>query len=328
MAYYLGYRKDGELRPIDLNIENANDILSIVNFTCSFENEEQFMEYLSSEDLIPLEDVELVYLIEKGKKGSKIYNELPNVKEIFYYCSSNNFNIEKIKNYLERNSHDSALIKYLLSNLLKKYGIIACAKRFFIENIKTSSRREYLISVLETLSTHSSSINLNCKLSKLIDSIKSESNFIEMSVEDLMDLLNNDNESLVYFYRLLKKHLKFPKLLAVDDLLKLEYMIEGYHLNKTEQTELIERFVNHCIFNGTKMNSRNLVDLGIIIHSYKEYIIELEIQNYKPFSNINEEYDERDEFLEESDFTRIDMTSESAGIRLRPTDSTRWGENN
>lgn len=324
MAYYLGYKKDGIFHPIDLNINNANDILSIVNFTCAFENEDQLIEYLYDEGLIQEENVELSYLIQKGKRDEKNYSELPNIRRIFYYNSSSAFDVEKLKKYIEINTKDNALIKYILSNLLKKYGLDEHLKNFLTEDIESSSRRAYLISVLTTILNNSRIISLNYRIESLINSIRDNRPLLEVEINSFIELALADSDTIIYLFRVLKKHLKFPKILEIEDLLKLEFEINGYHLGELEIKARINRFINHYIIRNQSVNSRNLVDLGSMIQDYKDYVLSLELDNYRPITGHDEEYNELDEFLEEDDFARCDTTSENVGIKLRPTDSSTW----
>lgn len=328
MAYYLGYKKDEEFYPIDLNIDNADDILSLVYFTIDFETEENLIDYLYSEGLLHEENVELTYLIQKGKKDMKTYMPLPNINRIFYYSNSASFDLWKIRTYIEGTTTNSTFIKYLLSSLLKKYGIDEHIRNFLMENIKKTNKRDYLISVLETLLSSSNITLLNQKLQELIEALKNDDRFLELKINSFIDLILNNNDALSYVYRLLKRHLNFPKVLEIDDLVKIELGIDWYHYSKTELKQLIDKFINHYVLSGQKINSRNLVDLGSMIQDYKDYTLALELENYKPLIKQEEDYDDVDEFLEEEDFARYDTTSENAGIRLRPTDSTAWEMDN
>lgn len=328
MAYYLGYKKDEEFYPINLDIDNADDILSLVYFTIDFETEENLIDYLYSEGLIHEESVELTYLIQKGKKDMKTYMPLPNINRIFYYGNSASFDLWKIKTYIEGTTINSTFIKYLLSSLLKKYGIDEHVRNFLMENIKKTNKRDYLISVLKTLLSNSNITLLNNKLQDLIEALKSDDRFLEIKINSFIELILNNNDALSYVYRLLKRHLNFPKVLEIDDLVKIELGIDWYHYSKTELKQLIDKFINHYVLSGQKINSRNLVDLGSMIQDYKDYTLALELENYKPLIKQEEDYDDVDEFLEEADFARYDTTSENAGIRLRPTDSSTWEMDN
>ncbi len=324
MAYYLGYRKDGDFKPISLNIDDALDILSIVNFTITFENEEILKQYLNEERLITSRYVELSYLIDKGKKGNKTYQELPNIKRVFYSSHASSFEIEKIKIYLKNKSKDKAFVEYLLANMLKKYGIEEQLRGFILGNLSNQSRQAYLKTVFSLLLTNSTISEFNDKIHTLIKDIEKEKASLYEDVGDFLSYSSSNNEAMTYLYRMLNRHFNIPTLAHIKDLKTLGYLLSSPYPKNDEIETLIENFINHYIFSGNKINSRNLVDLGSMIQDYKDYLLKLDLERFAPSSTEEEDYEDEDEFLEEEDFARYDTTSENAGIRLRPTDSSQW----
>lgn len=328
MAYYLGYKKDEEFQPIDIQINDAHNILSIVNFTCSFENEEELIEHLLYEGLITDEKIQLSYLIDKGKKGNKTYMDLPNIKRIFYYGNSSFFNVDKLKFYIKSSIKNKTLVIFLLSNILKKYGISDNLRRFLNDNTIDQNRREYLISVLNAMLRNSSLSSFGYRIQNLIKCIQNDTSVLDTEINIFVDFVLSNNDAVVYIYRTLKRQLNIPYFLALDDLLSLERLIDCKLYDERGIDSLIDKFISHFVYQGKNINPRNLVDLGSMIIDYKEYELDIEMQRFESTTRYDIEYDDEDEFLEEADFERCDTTSESAGIRLRPTDFSTWEKGN
>ena len=188
----------------------------------------------------------------------------------------------------------------------------------------SQSKRKYLILTLESILANSYIKPLNNNIQRLITAIQSNDDFLNLSINSFIDFIKNNNESIVYLYSSLNRHLKMPKILEIDDLFSLNYLIENYYLNESEISIKVDIFIDHYIFKGETINSRNLVDLGSIIQDYKDYVLNLEIQRFDKNLKKELEYDEIDEFLEEDDFALYHTTSENSGVRIHPTDSTTW----
>jgi hypothetical protein len=309
MAYFLGYNDSGYYKPLDLKIENQNDILSIVNFTCDFPDEESLKEKLYEDQIITNSNITLTYLIDKGHRGYKEYLPLPNINRIYFSEHSSSFDAAKIKNYLNFHWNDKILFTSILASYLKKIGFEQALKKFLENN-----SRDHLLNVLKHLYTKSYNYEFNSYLQKLICSF---SNGEIIDINKLCSYIVNNNEALVITYRELENKLYLPKTSESGILLFIISLINQPNPQEYKIKNNINMYLNNNIIpsNLNKVSSRNLVDLGSIIQDYKDYLLSIDVKRYS--SSNDDDYDDDCEFLEEDDFARYNTSSEEAGIRLR-----------
>lgn len=330
MAYYLGYKFNSDYIPIDLSDKCTTDLLDIVKYTCRYPNSETLKDDLFNDSLIPSPSVELAYLIEKGKKGNKCFVRVPNINQVYYHLANLSFNIESIQEYLKKNSSDKELFIIIYSSYLKKIGALDDIKEY-LESILHQSvlLRKILEDLLEILKGNPLSITIE----NLLRNNTLDSNHIDI----LIKALGNNNKAICLAFNYLKKNLKTPLTNTLEYLRSINILhnrepIDGYGI-----INLINAYINSIMYTSSKnvyenedkkIQTRNIVDLGVIIQTYKEYCLAVEQEKYSQDSR--EPNQDDDDFLEEEDYRRLETTSEENGMYLRVTDSSRWssGGNN
>lgn len=344
--YYLGYlTKEGKLNKIEIkNVPTTID--GITKMTLNFDNVDHLIDELYKQGFIPRKDIYLTYLIEKGKKGEKVLTQLPSKYNIFTKDKLKYFNSKMIHEYINENKYNLEFMYYLYYSYLLKYGegkqiadyinvigqdqekLVDLLNKFEKLNISDITKKE--ISIIKKYILETSDINYDKyydRLDGIIDSITS-------LPEDLVRIYCNFNKEIN------KK--KIPTLIKLERMFQIcahanEIGIEKMH-NDSDMYENIDpyitEFINMIIYkydaknhryiteNGKRViQKREMFDLGTILHGYEKYSMELDA--YKAFNQksvydeLNSEYDEDAEFLEESDFERLGTTSIEEGIQIR-----------
>lgn len=330
MAYYLGYRNNTDYIKIDLTSICATDLLEIVKYTCNFTNDTALKEELYDASLIPNTNVELAYLIEKGKKGNKTYVKVPNINQIYFSSSKLSFNIDCIRNYLIQNINNKELFLILYASYLKKIGILDDIKEYLKKLLTQPGTLNIVFKeLLDILKDSSVSLNLKYILTSGDQDINSK------QIDLLIKTLSKDNQLLCSTFNYLKRRLNAPFSKILEDLRLITNLQNRDYTDEYAISSAINNYINsltHTVSkdNGTKekQNTRDIVDVGVIIQDYKEYQLELASQRYQE-SNYQPNQEDED-FLEEADFERENTTSDACGIYLRVTDSMKWtsGANN
>lgn len=325
MAYYLGYKKGNEYIPIELNIDNDSDILSIVNYTTNFYDEIELKESLMDEKKLPSDQVSLFYLIDKGKRFEKEYLPLPNKNEIYYNAQKKYFDINTIRNYILMLRNDQEFFRSLLYSSLKKYGIDQKISVYFHDQ---SENLEMKMKLLKALISESPFTYFNSIITSLIQSGEKNMEIPEYLLNSFCQEMINNKDILIYVYNKLKTYLKFPRTNETDRLNIIIDLLSVSNPNYERIDTLINSFIETYIkSSNNKINSRNIFDLGVFVLNYKEYKLQIEINKYTSQKQDDFEEYEEEEFLEESDFARCNTTSEESGVRLRRTEYSKWEEN-
>lgn len=333
MRYYLGYYNNLEYKPIILE-EVSTSILSIVKFTTGFDGLNSLKNHLISEGLIPNNNANLYYLIEKGTKGHKYYERLK-TDNIFTLEYSALFTIDGLKKFINENKYNEDMIVLLFGEYLKKFGYDKLIKDIILGK---STDVNQVINFLKELKKAFSE-DIQARIDYLLKNISL------LSKEDILsniDYISNhvvfNNIDLINAYLILRKKANFkniPTIRYLSNWLNIarnhnRIGSEYYTSIPSEYCDIdseIAIFFNSIVYdydndkkeykktNGKrKIKERPFFDLAAILASfykklYDEYISTLFVSE--------EEYDEDDEYLCEDDFIRIGTTSEEEGIKIR-----------
>lgn len=338
MAYFLGIKQYGTLKPIELVDENENKIpnkiLDIMHFTTQFNSEDELKEYLLRKRLIANYSVDLCYLISKGNKDNRYY-EIINMGDHVYTKSAQSFlSIQNIKQYINDNKYSDGFMDHLYSFFLRKYSLLSMAiKRFTSRAYDYYQLSEWLNEML--------SMNFSDDFKNYIDQIL---NFIddpkvtvknrylsltkaeEICYQNLIDSIGyvicQDDNDVRKFVNFFKKYIKYPSIPAIAYLEKMHSM-SYYHntfgvqaVDSYDDLEDIRTYVDKFIsallytydssirdykkINGVyKVNERNLCDLAMILATYDDYINCIDYHMEYPNTSKNEERD--DDYSDEDD---------------------------
>lgn len=144
--YALCYKlDDNTCVPIDLSnlIDNSNNLLSIINYTCLFDNKKDLLDELAACGLVPSGDITLCYCIKKTIKDDETNEKICDVYNLFRYSSNiyysnykNCFDPEMVRKYLFENLTDIFFYNRLFYNECCEFKIKQTAENFIIENMK------------------------------------------------------------------------------------------------------------------------------------------------------------------------------------------------
>ncbi|MDE6141684.1 MAG: hypothetical protein K2G03_03680 [Bacilli bacterium] len=373
MAYFLGNKQHGRLKPIELTNEKGEKIpdklLDILRFTTSFATEHDLKDYLMDKFLIEDFSANLCYLISKGPKNNRRYEIIKQGDTVYLSDASKYLSSAYLKKYIDEHKFDINFLSHLLGFYLKRFGLLGLAiKRFSQKTYKHDELRNILDSLLKS----SLSQNLEeylLKIEDLIDDPKStdiygnirltesETAYFQSLMDNLYYVISQDDEDVRRFVNFFKSRGNFPAIPAIQALEEIisicRYIntvgtdnMEGYYEAENLRSNC-EKFVSLLLYtydpskrdykkvNGKyKINERNLCDLAMFIANYEDYIEQLTAtvyyspipattQSAKDF--YNDADDEKEEFLEESDFARLGISSEEYGYNLRYGDiDKKW----
>ena len=126
--YYLGYEENEKLYPItafDKNYRKIDEgILDVVNFTTDFKNKKELIDHLKRINTIKSDNLDLKYVLRKGKKNDYTYVNIKYGDNILYNDSKDNFSYQNIKAYLKSKKYDSNFIRDLLVFFIKDENYI------------------------------------------------------------------------------------------------------------------------------------------------------------------------------------------------------------
>lgn len=333
MMYYLGYYNNLDLTPINLESTNGS-ILSVVDYTTKFDNLNSLKKSLLSENKIPSYDVHLCYLIAKGKKGHKYYEEVKSDR-VYTIESSAIFNLDGIKKFITTNKYNEDMIVLLLSAYLRKFGYSSTINQAIKNKCQNATLIIPLLKEIRKVSNES--------IQKIIDYIIN--NYYQLSKEEisnridyLISLIEASNSYLVNVYLKLKSSVEFRNIPTINYLCNWLRIAHDHNVAASYYQEIpseyrdidseVNSFISSIVYdydpktrdykkvNGKrKINERPLFDLGVIIEPFYKLLYDKYIASV--YECDDDEYDDDAEFLCEDDFARCGTTSEEEGIKLR-----------
>lgn len=366
MAYFLGNKKYGKLKPLVLLDENDEKIpdklLDILRFTTRFSSENDLKDYLLKKNLIDNFSVELCYLISKGNKDNRYYEIIKLGDHVYLSNTSKFLSVAYIKQYINEHRCFEDFIDRLHSFYYKKYGLFNMAVKTFIN---TSYEYSKMIDLIEKMLGLNFSEYFKKHLRKIMGFLNDpktkdehDNMYLNEREEDFyQDLLSatsyevsQDDGDVRRFVTFFKGKCNYPTISVIRNLEKMSNIsnyiesvgtssIQSYDVEENICT-CIEKLISSIIYiynpvtkdykkvNGTyKINERNLCDLVMFLATNDEYnqiyensnsyisntIVQIK-QNYPLEENDD---DKEEEFLEESDFERLNMNSEEYGYNLR-----------
>lgn len=315
MGYFLGYNNGIDLIPIYFTNKNSNDLLDIVNYTCEFCSIDELKNELFYNSLIPNYDVELCYLIEKGKKDNRTYKFVPGLNQIFLARDRIVFNVNYIRNFLSKNMNNKEFYIILYTSYLKKLGVMKEIERE-LTLLSSDDFKKFLTKILDYLSEHP----LNINITNIIRDVETRSTVC--NVHQVMELMEKNSEFFCLVFNYLKNHINIPQIQEIEYLKKIIFLQKNSLKNEYSIRELINKYINSALFlrstNGskerTKICTRNVVELGSIIRNYIDYCVEKDWRLNSRDIKVNQD---DDDFLVEEDFERIGMVSTDYGYYLR-----------
>lgn len=311
MAYFLGNRQYGTLRPIDLVDEKGEKIpdklLDILRFTTSFATEQDLKDYLMEKFLIDSFSAKICYLISKGPKNNRRYEVIKQGDTLYLSEAAKCLNPSYLKKYISDNKFNAEFLSHLLGFYLKKYGLLNIAiKRF----AGTHYKHDDFCILLDAMLNSNFSENLREHLSKIreyLDDPRSkdiygniiltnaENAYFENLLNSTHYIVSQDDEDVRRFVNFFRTRCRFPVVPAIQILEKINSMchyistvgadaIEGYDEGENIRS-LCEKFIASVLYtydpttndykkqNGEyKVNERNLCDLAMFVANYEEYI--------------------------------------------------------
>lgn len=366
MAYFLGCFYKNKYKPIQVCDNNGKEIgtgiLDVIRFTMSFQTKQKLISYLDERKLIPSANIELYYLIAKGRKNNKEY--YPINYRICLESSKNFFDCEYLYYYFKTLVYDEYFVEHLFKFCLDQYGNSRAMLRYldFL-----SGETETFFNVLYNLRKKDFSSKTQEVIDKLILLLEKSKNEYQESELDYIDYnafldlvqklicnIEANDSDLINLYYYCKNYLYLvstPSLKNIELLYSmLRQSIElSNNILYTEDEHLdilgqVTKFLDSFIFiydkdqkkykmvgNHKKMQERNFVELAMFAYQYSLYLEEinnLESLQVESKEEEFEEEEEREEFLEESDFESMGTSSCEQGYRLRLPDYLRGTNNN
>lgn len=311
MAYFLGNKQYGRLRPIKLVDEKGEKIpdklLDILRFTTSFETEQDLKDYLMSRFLIEDNSANLCYLISKGSKDKRYYEIIKQGDTLYLSEAAKYLSPPALKKYMDDHKFDSAFLSHLLSFYLKKYGLLNLAiKRFKEKTYKYEDLSNNLNSLLQ--------INFSQDLKRYLLKIKdliddqsavdiygnisltdAENAYFQSLIDNLHYNISQDDDDIRLFVNFFRSMYRFPIIPAIQVLENISSIchyittVGTSDMDNYEEYENLrsqcDKFVSLIIYtydritndyvkvNGQyKINERNLCDLAMFIANYEDYI--------------------------------------------------------
>lgn len=311
MAYFLGYKQYGRLKPIELIDEKGEKVpdklLDIMRFTTSFETEQDLKNYLIDRFLIEDFSVNLNYLISKGPKKQRRYEVIKMGDTLYLSKAAKYLSASYLKKYVDDHKYDFDFLSHLLGFYLKKYGILNLAVKIFTEQ---TYNYQTLSDLLDSLLKNNFSQDLKkylLRIKEFIDSpevvdiygnislTEAENSFFQSLLDNLNYTISQDDDDIRCFVNFFKARYNFPAIPAIQVLEKINSMchyittvgmdnFERYDEDDSLRSQC-EKFVSLILYtydsktndykkvNGKyKVNERNLCDLAMFIASYEEYI--------------------------------------------------------
>ncbi len=360
MAYFLGLDKDGDLNPLKIyDIEGnliPNSILSLVDFTANFKDIRDLWYYLRATGSVKADDEgELVYLIDKGQRGSKTYNVVSGTNGIILQGSLHNFNRSAIRKRMHGRVYNYDFIEHLYAFYLKKFGIYNESLHHFKDLSKSPFEfRKAIVTLLKYPVDEGTRIYL-LKILDILNMavVRGNTRFFESNeVQEYFDLVDlveeyfskSDKETII-LSRVFFSKVKNNSIAALNHLALVYQIINSINKNgnsrcvpNTDKIDIashVDSFLDFTFYSydkhrgafrtsggNRKVQERNVFDLGIFLCDYDEYEISLYESMSPPTGEILSD-GEHEEFLEEEDFLRLNTTSEEQGIKLRITDGMK-----
>ncbi len=331
MRYYLGYYEK-EFTPIkDDGI--STEIFDLANFTTQFSDEQELNTYLFNKGLIPRIDINLFYLIEKGRKNARKYSHIKSAKKIYTSESKKFFSLSYLRDELLDNCKDYNFLIFLCSQYFQKYGLISQASKY----INHFQNADELYAFMMPFTKLSLSLKTKEKLNKILDYYQTADYFSENIFTDRINAFlqscKDNLEDSVSIFLYLRKYINHPQIKEINCLIQLlRASFDKCEVGSDfiDSRRLVGELYNTLVYdydyknnryktsNGRrKIKGRECFDLATIIESYNyqkylEYISELE-----KYAETEEESEPDEEYLEESDFERLGTSSEEQGFYLR-----------
>ncbi len=310
MAYFLGNKQYGKLKPLELIDENGekipNKLLDILKFTTSFDTEIDLKEYLSEHFLIENFSANLCYLISKGPKNNRRYEIIRQGDTVYLSDAAKYFDVSYLKKYVDDHKLDGDFLSHLLSFYLKKFGLLSLALKQFNERAYNYAELNNILESLLKADFSQALINHLLKIKELIDCpesvdihgrvclTKKEDTYYQSLLDNLYYIISQDDDDVRRFVNVLKGRYRFPAIPAIQILEKINsicHYITTVGANNMEEYDEddnlhtnCEQFVSLLLYtynpqtndykkvNGRyKVNERNLCDLAMFIANYEEY---------------------------------------------------------
>ncbi len=365
MAYFLGNKQFGKLKPIELLNENderiPNKLLDILRFTTQFQSESDLKKYLVKKKLIDNYSTELSYLISKGNKDNRRYEIIYLGDHLYLQETAKFLSIVNIKQFINEKIYTDDFMNHLYAFYLRKFGIFNLA----VKRFKAKAYDYFqMVDWLETMLNVHFSPSFKAYLERIYEFIndvytkeprnylyltREEDLYYQSLIEEINHQILDNDEDIRKFVSFFKSYCRYPDIPTIRHLDKIEN-VSSYYKTVGEQNidsiyevedvrSYIDRFIDSLIYvydtkthdykkvNGSyKINERNLCDLIMFLSSWEEYLKTYNNQldspvvinrQIKKSEETSDDEDDKEEFLEPTDFERQNDDYHDYGYMLR-----------